>query len=53
MCSKYSIIDINTKKTIIDNIEIIKNTKIYRTDKQGSIKIELNKKEYEVSTYNS
>ena len=34
MCSKYSIIDINTKKTIIDNIEIIKNTNYLKLTKE-------------------
>lgn len=32
--SKYSIIDINTKKTIIDNIEIIKNTNYLKLTKE-------------------
>ena len=64
--SKYFIDKINPKYSIIsvgknniykhpkeETLKNLKNTKIYRTDKQGSIKIELNKKEYEVSTYNS
>ena len=33
-----------------ETLKNLKNTKIYRIDKQGSIKIELNRKEYEVST---
>lgn len=64
--SKYFIDKINPKYSIIsvgknniykylkeETLKKLKNTKIYRTDKQGSIKIELNKKECEVSTYNS
>ena len=64
--SKYFIDKINPKYSIIsvgknniykypkeEKLKNLKNTKIYRTYKQGSIKIELNRKEYEVSTYNS
>lgn len=37
------------KDTVLNNLS---NTKIYRTDKNGSIKIKLNKNSYEIKTYN-
>ena len=62
--SKYFIDKINPKYSIIsvgknnryghpkeEVLEILKNSKIYRTDLDGSIEIKLNKNGYKIRTY--